>query len=135
MNRAQGKAIEFTKITHDDLMSFLYEERLRPLIGGRGKGAPKVVSKLGQEATRRLIADIELFVIEQGYGFLGESYRKPGELMREKAWFFHRVAKELNLDKVFLSRPFKAGFLLDQERQREILDKGGLGKLSALPFC
>ena len=73
-----------------------------------------VLATVGQEEMRKLIPEVEFLFIEQKCKFLGESYKKPGEIMHEKAWIFISIRK-LKKAKEFLKindvHSFRVGFV------------------------
>jgi integrase len=77
----------------------------------------RVLATVGQEEMKKLTPDVEFFFIEQKNTFLGESYKKPGEVMHEKAWIFYinkqiKKAKEnLKITDVLSSHSFRVGFV------------------------
>ena len=75
------------------------------------------MATVGCEEVEKLVPDIESFFKEQGYKFLGESYRKPGEVMHEKAWISY-INKEIKKAKenvkngdLLSSHSFRVGFV------------------------
>jgi hypothetical protein len=53
----------------------------------------KVLATKGREAIKKLLPEIEFFLTQQQYKLLGESYKRRGQTMHEKAWIYQEIKK------------------------------------------
>ncbi|MGH9058524.1 MAG: tyrosine-type recombinase/integrase, partial [Acidimicrobiales bacterium] len=152
---------ELRRITYNDLIGVIKEGRLKLILHKQKHAIVRIMATVGREAMGKLIPDIESFFQGQGYSFLGESHRKPDQVMHEKAWISY-INKEMKKAKegfknsdILSSHSFRVGFVtrhlkhadsdlvakfvghkttattlkynryvVDEKREREILDKG-----------
>ena len=152
---------ELRNITYHDLMGVIQEGRVKLALHKQKDAIVRVLATEGQEEMRKLTPEVEFLFSEQKSKFLGESYKKRGEVMHEKAWIFYinkeiKKAKEaLKMNDVLSSHSFRVGFVtrhlkhadshvvskivghkniattlkynryvMDEDKVREILDKG-----------
>ena len=99
------------------LMGVIRKDRVKLVLHKQKDAIVRVLATVGQEEMKKLTPEIEFFFIEQKYKFLGESYKKPGEVMHEKAWIYYinkeiKKAKEtLHISDVLSSHSFRVGFV------------------------
>jgi len=98
-------------------MGVIQEGRLKLVLHKQKDAIVRVLATVGREEMRKLIPEIEFFFTKQKYKVLGESYKKPGEVMHEKAWIFYinkeikKAKKTLNISDVLSSHSFRVGFV------------------------
>ena len=152
---------ELRKLTYNDVMGVVKEGRLKLVLHKQKDAIVRVLPTVGREEMEKLVPDIDFVFKEQGYAFLGQSHRKSGEVMHEKAWVAYvnrevkKVKDALNMRGVLSSHSFRVGFVtrqlkhadthsvaklighknigttvkynryvIDEKKDREILDKG-----------
>ena len=152
---------ELRKLTYNDVISVIKEGRLKLVLHKQKDAIVRVLPTVGREEMEKLVPDIDFVFKEQKYTFLGQSHRKDGEVMHEKAWVAYvnrevkRVKEALNFSGVLSSHSFRVGFVtrhlkhadthsvaklighknigttvkynryvVDEKKDREILDKG-----------
>jgi hypothetical protein len=97
---------ELRNVTYNDLMGVIQEGPLKLVLHKQNDAIVRVVPTVGREEMK---TEVEFFFIEQKYKFLGESYKKPGEVMHEKVWIFDinkEIKKALKMNDVFSSHSF-----------------------------
>ena len=108
---------ELRRVTYSDLMGVVHKGRLKLVLRKQRDAIVRVVPTSGQEEIGRLAPDIESFFKEHRHEFLGESCRRPGQVMHEKAWIFYinreitRAKEALDNGDVLSSHSFRIGFV------------------------
>lgn len=162
---------ELREITYNDIKGVVEEGKLKLVLRKQNDAIVRVIPTVGQEEMRKLTPEIDFFFKEQKCQVLGQSFRKPGRVMHEKAWITYinkeisKTKQRLQINDVLSSHSFRVGFVtrhlkhadshlvaqfvghkniattlkynryaVDQERVREILDKG-YPDCQQLPTC
>jgi integrase/recombinase XerD len=112
---------ELRRVTYSDLMGVVHKDRLKLVLRKQRRkqrdAIVRVVPTSGQEEIGRLAPDIESFFKEHRHEFLGESCRRPGQVMHEKAWISYinreitRAKEALDNGDVLSSHSFRVGFV------------------------
>ncbi len=108
---------ELRSITHGDVLGVIREGSLKGVLRKQGDAFVRVLPTEGREALRMLESDIDLLFNVRGYGLLGESSRKPGQVMHEKAWIAYingaltAAGKALRSSDLVTSHSFRVGFI------------------------
>lgn len=151
---------ELRHITYEDIKGVLEKGHLKLVLHKQKDAIVRVLATVGHEEIKKLTPEINLFFNECQCQVLGQSFRRPGQVMHQKAWISYvnkeiQTAKEsLQYSDVLSSHSFRVAFVtrhlkhadshlvanivghknigttlkynryvVDQEKQREILDK------------
>ena len=109
------------ELTYTDLTNALQEGRLKLVLRKQRDNIERVLPLRGHEAMKELAPELELFFNEQKCKVLGESFRKRGQIMHEKANREIKKAKEsFQTDAVLSSHSFRAGFITQHLKHRDL---------------
>lgn len=97
----------------------MYQELRQPIEALRRKDMQieRVLPSEGWEEMQKLSREVDFLFNECGFKTLGESFRKPGQVMHRKAWITYinreiRNAKQrMRVNGVLSSHSFRAGFI------------------------
>lgn len=123
---------ELRKLTYNDVMGVVKEGRLKLVLQKQKDAIVRVLPTVGREEMEKLVPDIDFVFKEQGYTFLGQSHKKAGQVMHEKAWIGYvnrevkKVKKALNVSDTLSSHSFRVGFVT---RQLKHADSHSVAKL------
>ena len=76
---------ELREISYNDVKEVINEERLKLVLHKQREAIVRVIPPVGQEEIKKLVPEIEMFFKEQQCQALGQSFRKLGQVMHEKA--------------------------------------------------
>ena len=108
---------ELRELTHTDLTNMLQEGRLKLVLRKQRDAIEKVLPRVGHEAMKKLAPEIDRFFNELGCKTLGQSFRRPGQVMHEKAWITYinreivKAKESLQINDVLSSHSFRVGFI------------------------
>ena len=114
----QGRGVnELRELTHTDLNNAVQEGQLKLVLRKQKDGIVRVLPTAGQEVLKKLTPEIDLFFKKLEYKTLGQSFKKPGQVMHEKAWItyinreINKAKKSLQINDVLSSHSFRVGFV------------------------
>jgi integrase len=157
-----ARANELRELTRTDLDNVLRKGQLELVSRNQRDAIVRVLPTVGHKAMRNLTREVNMLFKEEEYKTLGDSRRRPGRVMHEKAWinYINREIKnttdslQINNDLLsshsfrvkFITRHLKNAdsrevaqvvghksvattlkyikYAINQDRAREILDKG-----------
>lgn len=108
---------ELRELTYTDLTNVLQEGRLKLVLRKQKDAIVRVLPTAGQEEMRKLTPEIDLFFKKLECKTLGQSFKKPGQVMHQKAWItyinreINKVNKSLQINDVLSSHSFRVGFV------------------------
>ena len=101
----------------NDVQGVVQEGRLRLVLHKQRDAIVRVIPDVGREEVERLAPEIEMFFKEKQCQVLGQSFRKPGQVMHAKAWITYvnreitKGRRGLDSHNVLSSHSFRVGFV------------------------
>ena len=112
---------ELRQITYNDVKGVLEEGRLKLVLHKQNDAIVRVLATVGREEMKKLVPEKDFFFKEQQCQVLGQSFRKPGLIMHEKAWKEIAIAKQhLQINDVLSSHSFRVGFVTRHLKHAQI---------------
>jgi hypothetical protein len=108
---------ELRNVTYNDLMGVIQEGPLKLVLHKQKDAIVRVLATVGQDEVKKLT---DLFFNQQRYKFLGESYKKPGEVMHEKAWINKEIKSFSRLMMSFPHIPSLSSLCMQRERVKTV---------------
>lgn len=112
-----ARANEVRELKHTDLIKLMEEGLLKLVLHKQRETIERVLPRYGHAAMKKLAPEIDLVFNQQGYKFLGESFKRRGQAMHEKAWLtflnkdLKRIRKTLHLTDPLTTHSFRVGFI------------------------